>query len=118
MRILINLRSINLCALLLTFSFVLSACSDPPPAPETPQLVKALELGDSDGLSEASVPGRAEAAQEAALSFRVGGQVEELRVDVGDMVAQGDVLAVLDQTDFSNVLKIAEGTLAEAQAAL
>jgi len=119
MRISTNLRLIEICALLTTSSLFIAACGQPtPPAPETPQLVKALELGDSDGISEASFPGRAEAAQEAALSFRVSGQVEELRVNVGDMVAQGDVLAVLDQTDFSNALKVAEGTLAKAKAAL
>jgi RND family efflux transporter MFP subunit len=81
-------------------------------------MVKSMELGSSEGISTRSFPGRAEAAQEAALSFRVGGQVEKLLVNIGDQVSQGQVLATLDKKDFTNALKVLEGTLAQAQAAL
>jgi RND family efflux transporter MFP subunit len=77
-----------------------------------------MELGSSEGISTTSFPGQAEAAQEAELSFRVGGQVEKLLVNIGDQVSLGQVLATLDKKDFTNALKVLEGTLAEAQAAL
>jgi RND family efflux transporter MFP subunit len=114
----INLGSIKACTLFLSCSLILVSCSEPPPAPETAKLVKAMQLGDSQGVSERSFPGRAEAAQEATLSFRVGGQVEELQVNVGDTVEKGEVLAILDKTDFNNALNVADGALAKALAAL
>jgi len=113
----IRYRSIETRALVLLFLLIVVSCSEPPPKPETAKLVKAVELGDSEGLATRSFPGRAEAAQEAVLSFRVSGQVEELRVNVGDTVSTGDILAVLDKTDLANVLRVAEETQVKAQAA-
>lgn len=96
----------------------LQACGEPPEKEQPAKLVKAIRIGDFDLLSQRAFPGRAEAAQEATLSFRVSGQLESRPVDVGDTVADGTVLAQLDPTDFKNALNAARGEMAKAQAAL
>ena len=109
----------HICAfLVLSNVLFLFSCSEPPPPPEVAKPVKAMQLGDRSGLSSRSFPGRAEAEQEAQLSFRVGGQVEELNVNVGDTVNKGDTLAILDQTDFKNALQIADAAVTQATAAM
>lgn len=52
------------------------------------------------------------------LGFRVGGKVVERRVDPGSRVARGDVLLVLDDTDFKLALRTARNRVAAAQAEL
>ena len=97
---------------------LLPGCSEPPEKEEPAKLVKAVRIGDFDLLSQRAFPGRAEAEQEATLSFRVSGQLETRPVDVGDKVAAGTVLATLDSSDFKNALNATRGELAKAQAAV
>ncbi len=59
--------------------------------------------------------GSAEAAQTASLSFAAGGEVAEVAAQVGDEVAQGDVLARLDTSDAERQLETAEIQLRLAQ---
>lgn len=54
--------------------------------------------------------------REVNLSFRVAGRVDEVRVDEGDRVAAGDVVAQLDAEPLRQALAQAEGALAAAQA--
>ena len=97
---------------------LLPGCSEPPEKEKPAKLVKAVRIGDFDLLSQRAFPGRAEAEQEATLSFRVSGQLETRPVDVGNTVAEGTVLATLDSADFKNALNVARGEQAKAHAAL
>jgi RND family efflux transporter MFP subunit len=45
-------------------------------------------------------PGTVQARHEVDQAFRVGGKVVARRIDVGQIVREGDVLAVLDDTDY------------------
>jgi RND family efflux transporter MFP subunit len=63
-----------------------------------------------------SVTGTIEARAEADLGFRIAGKLIERKVDVGDHVRAGDVLARLDDQDQRNALRTAEADLATAQA--
>jgi len=103
-----------LCVLML---LVLSGCGEAPEKEKPAKLVKAVRIGDLDLLSQRAFPGRAEAAQEATLSFRVSGQLETRPVAVGDKVAEGTVLGTLDSADLRNALNFARGEMAKAQAA-
>jgi HlyD family secretion protein len=49
--------------------------------------------------------------REAMLAFRVSGRVADIRVDEGDAVKAGDVLAVLDTEPLRNALEAAEAAL-------
>jgi RND family efflux transporter MFP subunit len=70
--------------------------------------VRIVAPGTLQTLSQAHGVGRLEAADEAALSFRTGGVIREIRVDIGDRVRRGQVLATLESTDV-------EATVTKAQ---
>lgn len=57
-------------------------------------------------------------AKWAQLSFKIGGQVDELAVEVGDEVVARQLLARLDSTDLEQAVAKAEASLAVAQANL
>ncbi len=56
-----------------------------------------------------------QARQQTALAFRVGGQIIERYVDVGDQVKVGQVLANLDVKDAQLQLNAAKAQLESAQ---
>jgi RND family efflux transporter MFP subunit len=63
-----------------------------------------------------SVTGTIEARAEADLGFRIAGKLIERKVDVGDRVRAGDILARLDDQDQRNALRTSEADLAAANA--
>lgn len=62
-----------------------------------------------------SYAGDVQARQQTALAFRVGGQIIERYVDVGDQVKVGQVLAKLDVKDAQLQLNAAQAQLESAQ---
>ena len=52
------------------------------------------------------------------LGFKLPGRLSELRVDEGDRVAAGDIVAKLEAIDYENELKLAQARVARSQAAL
>lgn len=60
--------------------------------------------------------GDVRARRESPLAFRVGGNLIERRVDVGDHVRRGDLLAVLDSGDLQAQARAAQAQLTAAQA--
>ncbi|MBT8108343.1 MAG: efflux RND transporter periplasmic adaptor subunit [Gammaproteobacteria bacterium] len=71
----------------------------------------------AEGASEArTYSGAARAEVETDLSFRVGGTLTQRPVDVGDEIDQGDLVAMLDSTDFRVRLDEARAGLARAEA--
>lgn len=81
------------------------------------QPVKLHTVSDSVGQRVRTFPAVVEAAQVAQLAFRVGGEISEFPVKAGNDVAQGDLIAKLDPTDYQLVLDQAQARfeLAEAQ---
>lgn len=58
------------------------------------------EVGKSFHATRLSFPGVTRAADEVRLSFKVGGTVNRLNVEMGDTVRTGDCLVRLDSTDY------------------
>ena len=54
----------------------------------------------------------------SALSFQVAGNVQEVRVNLGDTVTKGQVLAVLDKKPYELDLDAANAELGKAKADL
>jgi RND family efflux transporter MFP subunit len=95
---------------------LLSACSQPAPPPELLRPARTIELR-YDGVRDsnryfATVASRYEVDQ----AFRVGGKVHERKVDFGQSVEAGDILAVLDDVDYRLVEEAASQRLVAARA--
>jgi RND family efflux transporter MFP subunit len=91
---------------MLLAAVLLSACGsreEPlPPPPSRP--VKLFTVAAGDSSSVRTFPGKVNATQRADLSFRVPGRLKELLVKEGDLVAEDQVLARLDPTDYEIVV--------------
>ena len=78
---------------------LLTACGSREPEAEALRSVRTVELRYDTARDANRYFGSVQARHEVDQAFRVGGKVMERRVDVGDMVREGDVLAVLDDVD-------------------
>ena len=98
----------------------LSACEDAEvaEAPEVVRPVKAIKIGDASVLQQRWFAGRAQAAREVELSFRVSGPLIEFPVNVGDRVEEGDVLARIDPATFKAEVDRIAANVNRAQASL
>lgn len=91
---------------------VLAACSSAPtPTPDASASAQPLP-------AVVSASGKVLPEQWANLSFRAGGPIVELKVQSGDTVKAGDVIARLDDVDAQLAVAQAEAALAMAQAQL
>lgn len=95
----------------------ITSCAEQPIPEPPPKKVKAIKLGDISDLAERSFPGRARAAQQSNLSFRVSGPLVEFPINVGDEVKKGELLARIDPADFESRLASVQGQLKSAVAA-
>jgi RND family efflux transporter MFP subunit len=79
--------------------------------------VKLISIAATDAVNIRRFPAELKASEEADIAFRVGGQLMELNVVAGQRVNKGDLLAVLDPTDFKLQVELAQAnqSLAEAQ---
>lgn len=109
-----NLRWIGASLLLA----VLSACGKPEPAPVAAVPVLVMHPVGSDGAAISAFPGEVRAREEAALGFRVGGKLLRRKVDAGDLVKKGQVLAELDVADYALQASAAQAQYAAAEADL
>ena len=110
-----QLSSSTAIGAVLLSSFLFSACGETP-APQPPRPVKAMQVTGPSDLTEGSFPGRARAGQEVNLSFRVSGQLQEFPVSVGDKVNTGTSLAMLDPSDFQQLVNSTQSQMQAAQA--
>ena len=98
---------------------LLVACQEKPPEKtEVVRPVRTVVVGPSDSLSQRVLSGRAKAAREVTLAFRVGGTVLERFVDVGDRVEKGAIVAQLDPAPYQAEVDRIKAELARAQASL
>lgn len=81
-----------------------------------PRPVIATQVGSADFLGQRIFPGRARASREVALSFRVAGTMSQRSVDVGDVVEEGAVVAILDPDPFQADVARLQADLAAAEA--
>lgn len=106
------MKKINFVAIFLIVSVVLTACGSTTPVTPTPS-TSAQPLPAVVSASGKMLP-----EQWANLSFRAGGPIVELKVQSGETVKAGDVLARLDAVDATLAVAQAEAALAVVQAQL
>lgn len=113
----IPLRLLSTPMLALVAGVLLAACAGDEGAIEDARPVLVTQpRAAAEGFS--SLAGEIRAREESPLSFRVGGKLVERRVDVGDHVRRGDVLATLDAGDLQARARAARAQLAAAEAEL
>ncbi len=93
----------------------LPACSSKPP-PEPLRTVRTAEIRYDKTQETNRYVGTVQSRHEVNEAFRVSGKVAQRKVDVGQKVREGDVLAVLDDTDYRLAEDAARQQLAAATA--
>ncbi|WP_028117689.1 efflux RND transporter periplasmic adaptor subunit [Ferrimonas senticii] len=109
-------RSLLLSAV--TLATLLSGCTaEQVAAPEQakPRPVKLLTVAASGQQLAQSYPATVSAAESAALTFQIGGIIDELLVKEGQQVQQGQVIARLNSEDLDSALISAEAQYRNAQ---
>ena len=99
-------------------ALAIAACSSKPPA-EPLRMVRTAEVRYDTAAETNRYTGTIHSRHEVDQAFRVGGRVVKRSVDVGQVVRQGDVIAVLDESDYRLAEEAARRQLdaASAQAA-
>jgi RND family efflux transporter MFP subunit len=87
------------------------------PAPEV-RPVRVITIGERAGSDSVTLTGTVQAQTEVNLSFRVDGRMVERRVQVGDVLRPGQVIARLDPQNEESSLQAARAQSSAAQARL
>ena len=97
----------------------LSACREAPPPPiERIRAIKTVTVEERASGRIRKFSGVVEAADSSSISFEVAGNVREVRVDVGDKIKKGQVLARMDTRTFKLNVKGAEAGVGRAKVEL
>jgi len=97
---------------LLIYALLTSAAQ----AEQTPAAVQIFQPEKSSASEIIRLPARTAPEQEAAIFSRATGIVAERRVDIGDTVKAGDILAVIDAPEVLRALERAQAGVAQAEA--
>jgi len=92
-------------------SWIPAACKTNPPA-TAPRAASVVPVGRGSLASTLTVAGQFEAYQQVDLHAKVSGYIRWIKVDIGDRVHQGQVLAALEVPELQDQL---EGTLAQVR---
>jgi RND family efflux transporter MFP subunit len=87
-------------AVTLAVATMLSACSPDKLPAEAPRPVRTAEIRYDAAREANRYAATVQSRYEVDQAFRVGGKVVQRKVDVGQVVHEGDVLAVLDDADY------------------
>ncbi len=104
---------------LLIMLLAISACREAPPPPvERVRAIKTVTVSEQASGRIREFSGVLEAADRSSISFEVSGNVREVRVDVGDKIKKGQVLARLDTRTYKLNVKAAEAGVGRAKVQL
>ena len=96
-----TIRTVAGAALLAALGLGLSGCNEK--KEETAEVirpVKVVEIAQADTTRKLDYSGSVKARTDMNLGFRVNGKIVERKVDIGEKVKPGDVLARIDPTDY------------------
>ena len=82
---------------------------------------KAVKIGQTESrpLTQTVIaPGTLAADEQATVSFKVAGRVEQIKIDLGSVVRRGQPIAQLETNDFKVRLQQAEAALQQARVRL
>jgi RND family efflux transporter MFP subunit len=103
---------------MLAVAVLLAGCHEAaPPAPEA-RPVRTVTVERRAGGGPVSLTGQIRAQEEVSLAFRIDGRIVERRVNVGDRVKAGQLVARLDPLIQQNALRSAQANLSAAHGQL
>jgi len=109
-------RCVGTVALVATAGLAL-ACAGSAPAPEPePRPVRFQVVSSAEPGRVRSLVGTCEPAVEPRLSFKVGGTIARLPVDMGDAVRPGSLIGEIDPHDYQLQVEEAAASLVRAEA--
>lgn len=109
-----NLKFITVTLAMILVIGAISACG----GGQTPTVEPVAEAQAAEQPQVVSAEAFVVPVKKSELSFEVGGRVATIKVEEGDKVAKGDVLAQLDQTTYQTQVASAQAALSEAEANL
>ena len=105
----------GLLALLVVVLTLLACSEEVPVSVETVRAIRTIEVGDPAAGKMRRFSGVVEATDTSNISFEVSGNVQEVNVEVGQQVAKGQVLAVLDDGTFRMNVEAAQAAMGRAE---
>jgi len=92
------------------FAGLVAGCSErqAPTEAAVPRPVKTITLQGASDVEERQFPGKVRASKRVDLSFQVAGKLIELPVLEGQLVKAGELIAKLDDRDFTSSLRSAQ----------
>src|SRR5215510_10857495 len=107
--------AVFVAALLLTAT---TSCKKEAPPPPPPPVVEVMEIGATNAPAGAEIIGQLDSPQNVEIRARVEAFVDKMLFTEGTEVTNGAPLFLLDKKPFEERLAAADGSLAEAKAAL
>ena len=111
-----TLRTIAGAALFAAFGLGLAGCNEK--KEETAEVirpVKVVEIAQADTTRKLDYSGAVRARTEMNLGFRVNGKIVERKVDIGQRVKPGDVIARMDAADYILAVRRSQADLDAAE---
>jgi len=111
-----TLRTIAGAALFAAFGLGLTGCNEKKEeTAEVVRPVKVVEIAQADTTRMLDYSGAVRARTEMNLGFRVNGKIVERKVDIGQKVKPGDVIARMDATDYILAVRRSQADLDAAE---
>ncbi len=101
--------------LAIVLSTILACSEQAPPPVETVRAIRTFEVGDPAAGMKRRFSGVVEAADTSSISFEVPGNVQTVKVEVGENITKGQVLAVLDDRTFQMSVAAAQAAVGRAE---
>ena len=101
-------------------TLILAGCGEEQDAEMTAPLrqVRTIVVESGTGIFERSFSGTLQSSNQTSYSFKVSGTIESIPVEVGQAVKKGDVLAILDPSDYELEVQKSRASLVEQQSKL
>ncbi|TXI02067.1 MAG: efflux RND transporter periplasmic adaptor subunit [Rhizobium sp.] len=110
------IRTVAGAALFAAVALTLSGCNEKKEeAAEVIRPVKVVEIAQADTVRKLDYSGAVRARTDMNLGFRVSGKIVERKVDIGQRVKPGDVLARMDATDYVLAVRRSQADLDAAE---